>query len=107
MEDRIPAVQYFALVLDDGDPENANGLVRRTHTKPRATDEAIGSDLEWHPTEYLKRYYILGTTDREHVEVSEDFAAALLHRWRDELQEAEAERGEPGTAARAWRRAAE
>src|SRR5258708_2434550 len=83
MEEEEPAVTYYALIRDDGLLENANGLVRRTHTKPLYKDEAIGNDLEWHPTDYLDRYYILGTMDRDHVEVSAEFAEALLERWRE------------------------
>jgi hypothetical protein len=82
MENEAPAVTYYALIRDDGTAEDATGLVRRTHTQPFHTDEAVGNDLEWHPTEYLDRYYILGTMDQEHVEVTAEFAEALLGRWR-------------------------
>jgi hypothetical protein len=77
-----PAVRYFALIEDDGSAEDATGLVRRVPTTPRPTDEAIGNDLEWHPTEYLERYYQLGTMDRDHVEITPEFAEELLSRWR-------------------------
>ena len=77
-----PAVRYFALLDDDGTPEDATGLVRRVATVPIPTDEAVGRDLEWHPTDYLERYYKLGTMDRDHVEVTAEFAEALLARWR-------------------------
>jgi hypothetical protein len=83
MENEATAVTYYALIEDNGTADDATGLVRRTHTKPFYKDEAIGNDLEWHPTEYLDRYYILGTMDREHVEVSAEFAEALLERWRE------------------------
>jgi len=81
MEQDEPRVQYFALIKDGGTAEDATGLVRRTHTHPRPTDEAIGNDLDWHPTEYLRLYW-LGHNDRENVEVSAEFAAQLLERWR-------------------------
>lgn len=81
MEQDEPTVQYFALIRDGGTAEDATGLVRRTHTRPLPTDEAIGNDLDWHPTEYL-RLYRLGHNDRENVEVSAEFAAQLLERWR-------------------------
>lgn len=77
-----PAVTYYALIRDNGTAEEATGLVRRIHTEPFYTDEAIGNDLEWHPTEYLDRYYILGTMDQEHVEISAELAEKLLTRWR-------------------------
>lgn len=74
-------VQYFALLRDGGTPEEASGLVRRTHTTPVPTDESIGRDLSWHPTEYLRRYY-LGHNDQDHVEVTPEFASQLIERWR-------------------------
>lgn len=74
-------MQYFALIPDYGTAEDAIGLVRRVHTQPIPTDEAIGNDLEWHPTEYLRLYW-LGHNDQDHVEVSAEFAAQLLERWR-------------------------
>jgi hypothetical protein len=49
-------VQYFALLRDGGTAKTASGLVRRTHTSPIPTDEAIGRDLIWHPTEYPRLY---------------------------------------------------
>jgi hypothetical protein len=76
-----PAVQYFALIKDGGTPEEATGLVRRLHTRPRPTDEAIGNDLEWHPTDYLERYHALGTMDRENIEITPELANELLARW--------------------------
>ncbi len=77
-----PAVQYFALIRDGGTAEEAVGLVRRIHTQPVPTDEAIGNDIEWHPTDYLDRYYILGSMDGNHVEVTAEFAAQLIERWQ-------------------------
>lgn len=82
MEQDEPVVQFFALIRDGGSAEDATGLVRRVHTRPLPTDEAIGNDLEWHPTDYLDRYYILGSMDREHVEITAEFAAQLIERWR-------------------------
>lgn len=82
MQQDEPAVQYFALIRDGGRAEEAIGLVRRIHTRPVPTDEAIGNDLEWQPTDYLDRYYILGSMDGNHVEVSSEFADQLIDRWR-------------------------
>jgi hypothetical protein len=81
MKHETPAVQYFALLRDGGTAETATGLVRRTHTTPVPTDEAVGRDLLWHPTDYL-RLYRLGHNDQDHVEVSAQFAAELIERWR-------------------------
>lgn len=81
MEQETPAVQYFALIPDDGTAEEAFGLVRRIHTQPIPTDEQLHNDLEWHPTEYL-RLYRLGHNDQDHVEVSAEFADQLIEGWR-------------------------
>lgn len=86
-------MQYFALLRESGNAETASGLVRRIHTKPRPTDEVIGNDLEWHPTEYLYLYW-LGHNDQAHVEVSAEFAAQLIERWRAKWQPAA-----PGSSA--------
>lgn len=75
-----PAVRYFALLGNGGTAQNATGLVRRTRTRP-PTDEVIGNDLAWHPTEYLRLYH-LGHNDIDHAEITADAAAALLERWR-------------------------
>ncbi len=78
-----PAVRYFALIQDGGAADEATGLVRRVPTTPRPTDEAIGDDLEWHPTDYLERYYTLGSMDRENVvEIAPELAEDLVARWR-------------------------
>jgi hypothetical protein len=76
-----PEVQYFALLRDGGTAQDASGLIRRTHTRPIPTDEAIGNDFAWHPTEYL-RLYRLGHNDTDHVEITAEAAQALLGRWR-------------------------
>jgi hypothetical protein len=82
MEQDEPAVQYFALIRDGGTAEEAIGLVRRVHTHPLPTDEVLGNDLEWHPTDYLERYYVLGSMDGDHVEITAELAAQLIDRWR-------------------------
>lgn len=84
MGNEASPVSYYALIDDGATADDAFGLVRRIHAEPIAVDEVIGNDLEWHPTEYLRRYYILGTTDIDHVEVSAQFADELLARWRAE-----------------------
>lgn len=76
-----PKITYH--VLFDTDPSDPGGIVRRIHfTPPR--DETFGRDLSWHPTEYLQRYYMRGTHDIEHEEITPDEAEAILDRWRTE-----------------------
>ena len=87
---REPEAQYFALIRDGGTAQDASGLIRRTHTRPQPTDEAIGNDLAWHPTEYMRLYH-LGHNDNGHVEITADAAAALVERWRAKRAAAERE----------------
>lgn len=82
MDRESPEITYYALIDDESPAEEASGLVRRVHVKPRHIDEAFGRDGQWHPTEYLDRYYLLGSMDQDHVEVSAEVAEQLLERWR-------------------------
>jgi hypothetical protein len=70
-------VTYYALIDNDHPPERPTGLVRRIHTEPVPTDQAFHRDLEWHPTEYLRRYY-LGKEYDDHVEITEEQANAVI-----------------------------
>jgi hypothetical protein len=79
-----PKVTYYAKIDDEFPRERPMGLVRRIHTEPLPTDEALGRDLTWHPTEYLHRYW-LGHNDIDHVEISKDEADAIIARWRVEF----------------------
>ena len=78
----MPEITYYALVDEDHPPERPTGLVRRIHTEPVPTDQAFHRDLQWHPTEYLRRYYIAGSYE-DHVEITEDQANAVIARWRE------------------------
>ncbi|EIC63017.1 MULTISPECIES: hypothetical protein [Mycobacteroides] len=42
--------------------------------------------MTWHPTEYLRRYY-LGHNDVDHVEIDEESAKAILDQWCAEWTE--------------------
>ncbi|MGH3725003.1 MAG: hypothetical protein ACRDUS_12890 [Mycobacterium sp.] len=72
-------VTYYARLAGGHTREDPSGIVRRTHTEP-PTDEAFGRDMAWHPSEYLRRYY-LGHNDVDHVEIDEDSAKSILERW--------------------------
>src|SRR5215469_10042476 len=96
MPQEQPTVQYFALIDTGGSAEAATGLVRRTHTKPMVTDEELRGDFTWHPTDYLQRYYYLGSNDQDHVEITEEFAEQLMDRWRRRREERLRAQGEAG-----------
>jgi hypothetical protein len=78
--DQIP-VQYLAVVDDRHPPERPTGLLRRTHTRPVATDEALHKDLQWHPTDHL-RLYALGHYDHDLAEIPQAQAQAVIAGWR-------------------------
>lgn len=74
---------YYALIDETHPPERPTGIVRRIHTSPVPTDEVFARDLQWRPTEFLRRYW-LGHTDRDYVEITEELANAVIASWRQE-----------------------
>ena len=84
-----PKITYYARLGGGRNKDNPSGLVRRIHASP-PVDEAFGRDLSWHPTEYLQRYYLLGSNDIDHEEISSDEAEAILDRWRTEWTQEDA-----------------
>ena len=76
-----PRLTYYAVLAAGGTREDPAGVVRRVHTSPLPTDETFGRDLQWHPTEYLRKYF-LGHNDVDHEEISADEAQAIINRWR-------------------------
>jgi hypothetical protein len=78
----VPKTTYYARIDETHPPERPAGIVRRTHTEPLPTDEAFGRDMQWHPTEYLHRYF-LGHNEDDHIEISEEQAEAVIARWRE------------------------
>jgi hypothetical protein len=77
----MPEVTYYALIDEKHPRERPIGLVRRIHTQP-PTDERLQRDLAWHPSEYLRLYY-LGHDPHEHVEITEEEAEAAIAWWRE------------------------
>lgn len=75
-----PKSTYYAKLAAGRTRENPSGIVRRTHTTPRPTDEYFGRDMQWHPTEYLRRYW-LGHNDVDHEVITADEAQAITDRW--------------------------
>jgi hypothetical protein len=76
-------VSFFALVLGPGNSrDRPAGLVRRIHTAPVPTDESMHRDLQWHPSEYLRRHW-LGHNELDHVEISEEEAEAIIAHWHE------------------------
>ncbi len=74
-------ITYYAKLAAGGTREDPSGLVRRIHTTPVPTDEYFGRDMAWHPTEYLRRYW-LGHNDVDHEEMTPDEAQAIIDLWR-------------------------
>lgn len=75
-----PRITYYAVLDDGGAPDSPIGIVRRIHKEP-PIDETFRRDMTWHPTDYLRRYYLRGSTDTDHVEIDAESARAILDRW--------------------------
>ena len=76
-----PRLTYYAVLAAGGTREDPAGVIRRVHTSPLPTDEAFGRDLQWHPTEYLRKYF-LGHNDDDHEEIPAEEAQAIIDRGR-------------------------
>jgi len=74
-------ITYYALLGVDRPRNRPAGVVRRRRLEDGTTlDDSFTRNLKWEPTEYLDRYYILGSTDREHVEITKEEADAFVQR---------------------------
>ncbi|GGK33938.1 hypothetical protein [Nocardia camponoti] len=96
-----PAVRYFALIddergyLDGVRARRITGLVRRTDTRTVPTDEALGADFTWRPTDYLRRYN--PRTDGPHEEISVESAEQFIASWRASSAERATNRSAAGS----------
>lgn len=74
-------ITYYARVSENYPRERPSGIVRRRRLEDGTKrDEAFTRNLKWEPTEYLDRYYILGSTDQDHIEITEEEAGAFVSR---------------------------
>ena len=83
--EEVPRITYYARVTQTHDKTDPAGLVRRIHTEPVPTDEALQGDLQWHPTEALYRYW-LGHNDNDYEEITEEEANSIMARWRSRFR---------------------
>jgi hypothetical protein len=74
---------YYGLIDTIGSRENPASIIRRTRGEgDMPVDEALHRDLQWHPSEYLYRYWLgLGEYD-DIIELSEDEVRLIMERWR-------------------------
>ncbi|MCV6998669.1 hypothetical protein A5768_11320 [Mycolicibacterium fortuitum] len=75
-----PETTYYAVLAAGSTRDDPAGIVRRIHTSPMPIDEAFGRNMQWHPTEYLRRYF-LGHNDDDHEEITAEQAQAVIDRW--------------------------
>ncbi len=92
------AITYYARMSLGRTRDNPSGLVRRIHTTPMPTDEYFGRDMQWHPTEYLRRYW-LGHNDDDHEEITAYEAQAIIDRWCAEWTQEDAGQTQAGVDA--------
>lgn len=69
-------VSHYAVIDAEHPRESPLGIVRRTVVDGVEEDEAFTRSLLWEPTDYL-RLYFLGHNEEDHVEITEDEAAAF------------------------------
>lgn len=75
-----PEITYYATLAGSRSRDEPSGIVRRIHTSPMPIDEVFRRDTQWHPTEYLRRYF-LGHNDTDHEEITAEHAQAVIDRW--------------------------
>ncbi|OBB95860.1 hypothetical protein [Mycolicibacterium peregrinum] len=97
--DPTPDITYYAKLAANRTRQNPSGIVRRIHTSSGPTDEAFGRDLQWHPTEYLRRYR-LGHNDVDHEEITAGEAQVVIDRWCIKWANEDAQTGESLTPIR-------
>lgn len=76
---------YYARVNNEFPRTHPMGIMRRRRAGILTRDEAFTRNLRWEPTEYLRRYE-LGSTDGDHVEISEEEANRFIFEVTKELQ---------------------
>ncbi|WP_306316264.1 MULTISPECIES: pentapeptide repeat-containing protein [unclassified Streptomyces] len=79
------ATTYYARINDEFPRAHPMGVVRRRRAGTVTRDEAFTRNLRWESTEYLRRYE-MGSTDGEHVEISEEEANRFISDVTGELQ---------------------
>jgi hypothetical protein len=82
----VPRITYYARVTPTHDKTDPAGLVRRIHTEPMPTDQALQRDLQWHPTEALYLHW-LGHNDNDYEEITEEEADGIIDRWRRQFRD--------------------
>ncbi|MBQ6643163.1 MAG: hypothetical protein IJH84_19305 [Saccharopolyspora sp.] len=83
-ERRTAQVTYYAKIDELHPRSDPRGLVRRRILDGVTHDEAFTRQLDWEPTEYLKRYAI-GHNEIDHVEITEQEADEFVQRMTRKL----------------------
>lgn len=89
-------VSYYAHIGGGRSLIDPTAIIRRTHTAP-AVDESFHRDLQWRPTERLRRYW-LGHNDDDVDEITAAQAHAIMQRWRVEAAEHDGRRTPVGAS---------
>jgi hypothetical protein len=83
MDPPVNKAAYYGVIDTIGSRENPASIIRRTRGEDDfPVDEALHRDLEWHPTEYLYRYCMLGENYQDVVELTEEEVLTVISRWR-------------------------
>jgi hypothetical protein len=74
--------QYFYKVYGRATPDIPPRALGRTDKDgPRYNAEMLSRESEWIRSEFLERYYILGTNEDDYVEISEERAIEIIEEW--------------------------
>jgi hypothetical protein len=77
-----PRLIYYAVIPAGRTRETPTDLIRRTQVGPSLIDEELRRDGRWHPSDFLDRYHMLGSTDIPYQEITAEEAARIIARWR-------------------------
>jgi hypothetical protein len=74
--------QYYYRVLGRATPDAMpRGLGRTDQRGPRYNAQMLDRDARWVRSEFLERYYLLGTNEDDYVEISEERAIEIIDSW--------------------------
>jgi hypothetical protein len=74
--------QYFYRVLGRAHTgAQPRGLGRHDRSGPQYNAEMLNREARWVRSEFLERYYLLGTNEDDYVEIPEDRAIEIIEDW--------------------------
>ena len=75
---------FFTTPQDRGADSIIRNLGRTDEDGPRHNAQMLNGEAEWAPSEFLERYHLLGSTDKDYVFVPETRAREIIDGWLSE-----------------------